>query len=267
MQRTSKAILIGALSLAAVTVVYFLPAVPQDPAFHLFADQRSLWAIPNFANVASNLPFLVIGVIGLLRVAKAGMPAIGWIYGVLFVGVLLTGLGSAYYHWHPDNDRLVWDRIPMTIVFMSLLAATVAELVDRQLGFGVLFPLVGVGVGSVLYWHWSELHGRGDLRWYGLVQFYPMVLIPLLIWLYWSPAHKPAIRSLAWVVAWYVVAKILEVPDRQIYDLIGISGHTLKHFAAAMSTAYFVQLFGRRYRRLGGEAIPGTNDRPGDRAA
>jgi len=179
----------------------------------------------------------------------------------------ITGFGSAYYHWHPDNDRLVWDRVPMTIVFMSLLAATVAELVDRRLGMGLLFPIVAVGVASVLYWHWSELHGRGDLRWYGFVQFYPMVLIPLLIWLYWSPAHKPAIRSLAWVVAWYVVAKILEVPDRQIYDLIGISGHTLKHFAAAMSTAYFVQLFGRRYRRLGGEAIPGTNDRPGDRAA
>jgi hypothetical protein len=31
------------------------------------------------------------------------------------------------------------------------------------------------------------------------------------------------------------------------FDLIGISGHTLKHLAAAVSTMYFVQLFGRRY--------------------
>jgi hypothetical protein len=268
MQNRSKLLLFGGLTVVVVALVSALPPISQDTHYHNFADQRSLWGIPNFWNVVSNLPFLVVGVIGLWRVAGTQVSAaIGWIYSVLFVGVLLTGFGSAYYHWHPDNDRLVWDRVPMTIVFMSLLAATVAELVDRRLGMGLLFPLVAVGVASVLYWHWSELHGRGDLRWYGLVQFYPMVLIPLLIWLYWSPAHKPAIRSLAWVVAWYVVAKILEVPDRQIYDLIGISGHTLKHFAAAMSTAYFVQLFGRRYRRLGGEAIPGTNDRPGDRAA
>jgi hypothetical protein len=84
-----------------------------------------------------------------------------------------------------------------------------------------------------------------------------MVLIPLLLWLYWPPAHKPAIRSLAWVVVWYIVAKILEALDRQTYDLVGISGHTLKHLAAAVSTMYFVQLFGRRYRGLGSEAIAG----------
>src|SRR5580658_6320628 len=217
MQPTSKAILIVGLTIVAVAVVYFLPSVPQDPAFHSFADQRTLWGIPNFANVASNLPFLVIGVIGLSRVARAGVPAIGWIYGVMFAGVLLTGLGSAYYHWHPDNDRLVWDRIPMTIVFMSLLAATVAELLDRRLGFGLLFPLVGVGVGSVLYWHWTEVRGHGDLRWYGLVQFYPMVLIPFLLWLFWSPAQRMTIRALGWIVVWYVVAKLLEAEDRPIY--------------------------------------------------
>ncbi len=247
MQPTSKAILIVGLSIVAVIVVCFLPAVPQDAAFHSFADQRSLWGIPNFANVASNLPFLVVGVIGLSRVGRAGVPAIGWIYGVLFVGVLLTGLGSAYYHWLPNNDRLVWDRIPMTIVFMSLLAATVAELLDRKLGFGLLFPLVGVGVGSVLYWHWSEVRGHGDLRWYGLVQFYPMVLIPLLLWLYWSPAQRMTIRSLGWVVVWYVVAKVLEAEDRPIYAAIGVSGHTLKHLAAAVSTWYFVRLFAQKY--------------------
>jgi hypothetical protein len=247
MKPTSKAILIVGLSVVAVVVVLFLPAVPQDPAFHSFADQRTLWGIPNFANVASNLPFLVIGVIGLSRVARAGVPAMGWIYGVLFVGVLLTGLGSAYYHWHPDNDRLVWDRIPMTIVFMSLLAATFAELLDRQLGFGLLFPLVGVGVGSVLYWHWTEVRAHGDLRWYGLVQFYPMLLIPLLLSLYWSPAQKVTIRSLGWVVVWYVVAKILEAEDRPVYAAIGVSGHTLKHLAAAVSTGYFVQLFTKKY--------------------
>ena len=260
MQARSKALLLAGLSVVVVAVVFLLPPVSQDVRFHHFADQRSLWGIPNFGNVVSNLPFLIVGAVGLWRVAITRVPAqIRWIYSVLFTGVLLTGFGSAYYHWHPDNDRLVWDRVPMTIVFMSLLAATVAELVDRRLGMGLLFPLVALGAGSVLYWHWSELRGRGDLRWYGLVQFYPMLLIPLLLWLYWSSAHKPAIRSLAWVVVWYIVAKVMEALDRQIYDLVGISGHTLKHLAAAMSTVYFVQLFGRRYRGLRDRAISREN--------
>ena len=98
------------------------------------------------------------------------------------------------------------------------------------------------------------MQGRGDLRWYGLVQFYPMVIIPLLLSLYWSPTHKGAIRSLAWVVVWYVVAKVLEAEDRPIDAAIGVSGHTLKHLAAAVSTGYFVQLFGRRYARREGLA-------------
>ena len=249
MEAGSKALILGGLSVVAVAVVLLLPPVYQNVRYHNFSDQRSLWGIPNFWNVVSNLPFLVVGAVGLWRVSGTWIPAaIGWIYSVLFVGVLLTGSGSAYYHWHPDNDRLVWDRVPMTIVFMSLLTATVAELVDRRLGLWLLFPLVAVGGASVFYWHSSESRGHGDLRWYGLIQFYPMVLIPMLLWLYWSPAHKPVIRSLVWVVVWYVVAKLMEALDRQVYDLIGISGHTLKHLAAAMSTVYFVQLFGRKYR-------------------
>jgi hypothetical protein len=82
-----------------------------------------------------------------------------------------------------------------------------------------------------------------------------MILIPLLLCLYWSPTHKPAIRSLVWVVVWYGVAKVLEAEDRPVYAAIGVSGHTLKHLAAAVSTAYFVQLFSKRYiPRQTGEA-------------
>lgn len=196
------------------------------------------------------------GCVGLafVRKAKVAAPA-AWMYGVLFMGVLLTGFGSAYYHWHPDNNRLVWDRIPMTIVFMSLLSATVAELVDRRLGMGLLFPLVALGAGSVLYWHWSELQGRGDLRLYGRVQFYPVLFIPLLLWLFYDPVYRPAILSLVWVVIWYVVAKGAEALDRPIYEAIGVSGHTLKHLAAAVSTAYLVQMFWRKYRGAGIESV------------
>jgi hypothetical protein len=174
-------------------------------------------------------------------------PAIRATYALLFIGVLLTGLGSAYYHWNPNNDTLVWDRIPMTIVFMSLLAATVAELISRPAGIRLLVPLVAIGVGSVLWWHYTEMQGHGDLRLYFWVQYYPMLALPLILWLFYTPTANPILRCLVWVVVWYVIAKIFEQLDYPIYRAIGISGHTLKHLAAAVSTGYFVILFRRQY--------------------
>jgi hypothetical protein len=248
MTRNQKYWLLGLLTLVTLAALFLLPPVAQSLSFHHFADDRSLWGIPNFGNVASNLPFLVIAIIGLVTVVRATVPsAIRLTYTLLFVGVLLTGLGSAYYHWNPNNDTLVWDRIPMTIVFMSLLAATVAELVSRRLGVGLLLPLVAVGVGSVIWWHYSETRGYGDLRLYGWVQFYPMLALPLILWLFYTPVVKFILRCLVWVVVWYVIAKVLEQLDFPIYRAIGVSGHTLKHLAAAVSTWYFVVLFRRQY--------------------
>jgi hypothetical protein len=238
------------LGLTVVAIVGTLTVAPvsQAPEFHHFADRRTIWGIPNCWNVLSNLPFVAVGVAGLRAVRKTRVSAsVKWMYGVLFSGVLLTGCGSAYYLWHPDNDTLVWDRIPMTLVFMSLLAATVFELVSRRMGMGLFVPLLVLGVASVLWWHWTEVRGHGDLRLYGLVQYYPVVFIPLLLWLFYDPAYRSAIISLAWVVAWYVIAKGLEALDKPIYGFIGISGHTLKHLAAAGSTAYLVQMFKRKY--------------------
>ena len=30
---------------------------------------------------------------------------------------MLTAIGSAYYHWRPTTERLVWDRLPMSMAF------------------------------------------------------------------------------------------------------------------------------------------------------
>ncbi len=250
MQTNAKLWLILGLTAIAIGVVFCLHPIQQSAEYHNFADSRTILGIPNGWNVLSNLLFVMVGIVGLWAVWKARVRASeGGMYGVLFTGVLLTGFGSGYYHWHPDNDTLVWDRIPMTLVFMSLLAATVAELVNRRFGMGMFLPLLVLGVGSVLWWHWTELRGNGDLRWYGLVQFYPVIFIPLLLWLYYDPVYRPAIRSLAWVVVWYVVAKVVEPLDKQIYDAVGVSGHTIKHLAAAVATAYLVQMFKRKYPR------------------
>jgi hypothetical protein len=248
MQAKAKLWLLLGLTVLAAGIVLCLRPIAQVPGYHDFADRRTVWGIPNCWNVLSNLPFVAIGIVGLATVWAARVAGlVRWMYRVLFMGVLLTGFGSAFYHWHPDNDTLVWDRIPMTLVFMSLLAATVAELVSTRLGLGLFVPLLVLGVGSVLYWHWTELRGHGDLRLYGLVQFFPVLVIPVLMCLFYNPAYRPAILSLVWVVVWYVVAKVAEVLDRPIYEVIGVSGHTIKHLAAAVSTGYLVQMFRRKY--------------------
>jgi hypothetical protein len=248
MPESRKILLLVLLTLATLVAIFLAPPIPQALSFHHFADDRALWGISNFGNVASNLPFLIVALIGLVTVAKtAAPPAIRATYSLLFVGVLLTGVGSAYYHWNPNNDTLVWDRIPMTIVFMSLLAATVAELISRPVGIRLLLPLVALGVGSVCWWHYTETQGHGDLRLYFWVQYYPMLAIPFILWFFYKPAVIPILRCLVWVVIWYVIAKVFEQLDYPIYRAISVSGHTLKHLAAAVSTWYFVLLFQKQY--------------------
>ena len=244
----AKPLLLLTLTVVSLILIFCLSPIPQAPAFHNFADTHAWMIIPNAANVLSNIPFLVIGVYGLAIISRSSQPLpIRAIYAMLFIGVILTGLGSAYYHWHPDNDRLIWDRMPMTIVFMSFLSATIAELVSRPVGVRLLPPLVGLGIASVLWWYYTEINGEGDLRLYFWVQFYPMLAIPTLLLLYYTPAIKRITPSLIWIVVWYALAKIVEQLDYPIYHAIRVSGHTLKHLAAAASTGYFVHLYRIKY--------------------
>ena len=56
-------ILLGLMA-ASLLGLLLVPAIPQDQAYHQFADQRTLLGIPNFWNVVSNIPFVVVGVVG-----------------------------------------------------------------------------------------------------------------------------------------------------------------------------------------------------------
>src|SRR3954471_12487359 len=141
--------------LAAVTVglglaAFIVPAMPQPLSYHAFADCRTFWAVPNFFNVISNLPFLVGGAAGLVLIWRGGGQFVDareqLPYLVFFLGALLTCFGSAWYHAAPDNTRLVFDRLPMTLGFSGLVAASVAERVDLKLGLRSLWPLLLVGV-------------------------------------------------------------------------------------------------------------------------
>lgn len=233
--------IIISLTVIVIIVAGMVEPSAQDITFHSFADARTLIAIPNCLNVISNIPFVLIGIYGLSKIQKGNT---GVIFSVLFTGILLTGVGSAYYHYHPDNNTLVYDRIPMTIVFMAFLSATIAERINPRWGAAVLAPLVIMGIASVLWWHHTEGMGKGDLRFYMVVQFYPVVLIPIIFLLFPAPGGKQVARYFIRIIAWYLIAKVLERYDDEIFSALHlVSGHSLKHLAAAVSTWYILKIY------------------------
>ena len=243
------AMLVGVL-IVAVGGLLFLEPIPQDPAYHLFADTQSQLGLPNFGNVTSNVGFAIVGVLGLVTIFGRNdrdifeQPLDPWPYIVFSFGILLVGTGSAYYHANPDSERLVWDRLPMTVSFMSLFAAFIADRINGRVGVVYFLPvLIAVGILSLVYWVWTEAQDRGDLRFYGLVQFYPMVALPMICWLF-PPSRYTSGKYLAWVIGWYGIAKVLETFDAGVFDLLGntISGHSLKHLLSAVATYMILRM-------------------------
>ncbi len=232
-----------ALAALAVGASGFISAIAQDPAYHLFADGRPFQGIPNFADLASNIGFLIVGVLGLAFLAgKRGRamfdaPGERWPYVVFFVGVLLVTAGSAYYHANPTTETLFWDRLPITLAFMALFSAFIMDRIHARIGVVVMLPLLlALGVASVVYWDWTEAAGHGDLRPYVLVQFYLMLAIPLICWLF-QGRHTSG-KHVFYIVLCYALAKLCEHFDSGIYAALGnaVSGHSLKHLLSAIAT-------------------------------
>ena len=250
--RNASLLLLLALTVLVALAAALLPPIPQPQSYHLFADQRSLLGIPHFADVISNFPFAVVGTCGLFFLFRRHArvpprfidPRERWPYLLVFVGVFLTAFGSSYYHWSPSNARLVWDRLPMTIAFMSMVAAVIAERISLRLALWLLPILLLLGLGSVLQWYVSEARGEGDLRFYAAVQVYSA--LALLLALLFPPSYTRG-RDLAVVVAFYALAKVLEALDKPIFSLGQmVSGHTLKHLAAATAAYWILRMLQRR---------------------
>ena len=246
-----------ALALVAANWGLFAPPLLQSQDYHRFADTRELLAVANAADTLSNLAFLVVGGLGLAflwRERAAGLgerfaaPREMQPYAVFFAGVALTSAGSAWYHLAPDDAGLVWDRLPMTVAFMSLVAAVVQERISVRIGNALLWPLVLLGLASVVYWRWSALAGFENLRPYIAVQLGSIAVVLAVSLLYRSRyTHGWVIFVLA---AAYGVAKVTEVYDRAIFELGGwVSGHTLKHLAAAAGVYLLLLALRRRARR------------------
>lgn len=245
---------LAVLALAVTVAALALPPLPQPPEYHQFADQRSALGIPSFFNVFTNVAFLLVGgagvVVGLRNRSPDSSrpmldPSIRWTYLVMFAAVALTCVGSAYYHLAPDNTRLTWDRLPMSVGFMALLAAMISERIHPRAGMALLGPLVLVGVASVLYWHWGEAAGTGNLRPYIAVQAFAILAVLLIIFLF-PPRYNRGTDILV-AVAWYAAAKGAEFYDREIYSagqLVG--GHALKHLFAALAIFWILRMLWKR---------------------
>jgi hypothetical protein len=236
-----------AVGVAAVLV----PRIPQPQSYHDFADQRGWLGIHDFGNVASNLLFAVAGAWGLIFLCqKSEHPRFidhreRWAYVFVFLGLLLTAFGSSYYHLAPDNARLVWDRLPMTLAFMGLVSAMISERLSVPAGFYLLPMLLLIGAGSVVWWWHTEAAGASDLRFYAAVQVYAVLILPILLLL---PPRYTRSADFVVVFGFYVLAKIFETEDRQIFSLDQhtISGHTLKHLAAGAAGFWILMMLQKR---------------------
>ncbi len=231
----------GLLIVLALTLA---PPVPQDPTYHALADSRPLAGMPNAQNVLSNLPFVLIGVWALMQRGRwqqdqaRGFPS----WEIFAVCLMLTGLGSAYYHWAPDNHTLVWDRLPIALMTMAVTTAVLSEHLRRGLEKVLLWPLLGVAAASVWYWWFTEEAGRGDLRAYALVQFLPLLIVPVVVLALRSRFTRAT--DLLVLLGFYVLARAAELQDHAVMNLTGglTSGHTLKHLFAAVGAWWVARM-------------------------
>jgi len=255
LSRRARIAMLWATAVAIALGAWLVPPFAQPEAYHQFADRREMLGIANALDVASNLAFLVVGAWGLVFVVR-GKQASGrdafldsaerWAWGVAFLGTALTCCGSGYYHLAPDSPRLAWDRLPMTIGFMGIVAAVVSERVSATAGRWLLAPLVAIGLWSVWYWRWSAVHGVENLNPFGAVQFGSMLIVLLTLVLF-PPRYT---RGSDFVVAvfLYGLAKVGEHFDQQVFALTGqiVSGHTLKHLFAAAAIGWLLHMLKRR---------------------
>ncbi|CAA3028369.1 Ceramidase domain-containing [Olea europaea subsp. europaea] len=236
----------GVAIVCFVVLMLVTPKIPQSQEYHDFADQREFFGIPNTLNVISNFPFLIIGLIGLIlcyfrnyfKLSLQG-ELCGWT--CFYIGVAAVGIGSSYYHLKPNDERLVWDRLPMTIAFTSIIAIFIIERVDEHRGTLSIIPLLLAGVVSILYWRFFD-----DLRPYAVVQFVPCIAIPIMAILL-PPMYTHSTYWL-WAAGFYLLAKIEEAADKPIYSLTHhiVSGHTLKHLCAAMVPVFLTLMLAKR---------------------
>jgi hypothetical protein len=235
---------LAVLAAALLVLAFVLPPFAQPQNYHDFADSRGWLGIPNYGNVASNVMFLVVGLAGLAAMRSPAVRAMEsasrHAYALMFIGLVFTAFGSSYYHWAPSDARLVWDRLPMTVVFMPLLAATYAERLRWRSDLPLLV-LTLLGVGSVVYWKLSD-----NLMPYLIAQGGSILLILLALAILPTPWTE---RRMLWpALGCYAIAFVSEKLDVDIFQATKgvISGHTIKHLVAAAAFYFILHMLRRQ---------------------
>jgi len=248
LKRYYKSIVLIAVFLITAIILIWADPIAQDLAYHNFSDCREYFGIPHFMDVLSNLPFIIIGFLGFKIAGNAyrnKTMAYFLMTFTLFVGVFFTGIGSAFYHYAPNNFSLIFDRLPMTLVFNALFATVISDYVDRRVGAIVFYGLLLAGIYSILYWYYTELTGVGDLRMYAFIQFFPVVAVPLILVFYKN--SQLYTKLLIYAFGAYTIAKLCEHFDAEVFQFLGfISGHTIKHLFSALAIWFIYNIYQKR---------------------
>jgi hypothetical protein len=234
-------LVIAALASAAAMLIH--GPIAQLANYHHFADQRSWWHIPHAADVLSNLPFLCIGIWGLMRLAKHPQPSQN-AWRIFSAALIFTAAGSSIYHWHPTNGALVFDRLPIAWACSALMCAFLSERVHANWGHAkMLYTALLLSSASVAWWWWTEQQGQDDLRAYLFMQFLPLLLAPIGLALKLKPRTAFAVQGHVWLGALllYAAAKGLEMADHSLLHTLGfVGGHTLKHLVASGAAGWLL---------------------------
>lgn len=243
-------VLLLSATLLLIMVFYSLAPIPQPLSYHRFADQRSWQGIPNAWNVFSNIAIALPGICGLFLLVSSNKVQFndrreGWLWIGVSIGLIITAAGSSYYHLAPDNSRLVWDRLPMTFVFMSLVAALIGERINIQLGLWLWPVLLCIGFYSVLLWYSGEMQGNSDLRFYIGIQAFTIIVTMLMLLL---PSRYDRKWDLALVSTCYGLALLFDLSDHHIYRITSgvVGGHTLKHLMVGLAGACLIWMIWKR---------------------
>jgi hypothetical protein len=230
LSRHWRFVLLSLIASGSLLAIILMPGVPQDLSYHNFADQRTFWSIPNAFNVVSNIPFLIVGLLGLIYCAKYPATAGIWSWRIFFGAVTCISAGSAYYHWAPNNWTLFWDRLPMVIGFMALFVSLLSEFIHPRFEVILLIPLCMLGIASVVYWRFAD-----DLRFYAWAQFFPLLYISIVFLMYRERSRYQSYLFAA--LGLYMLAKVAEVFDTAVFSMSRqhFSGHSLKHLLSAFA--------------------------------
>lgn len=222
------------ISLALLSLVFFLCLSPiYDPVdVNIYADERTFFGIPNFFLVMPGVLFVIFGLMGLWMLWNERKTFLRSIWMIFFIASIGIGIGSGYYHVDPSDPRLFWDRLSISTAFMALLAGVVTERISLNRAKTIAPLLILAGMGSIFYWAWA-----GDLRFYLLIQYFSIIALPLLCFCFPMKGDK----YIYGLVIFYVLAKLVEMVDGQIFSLTHqmISGLTLKQLCGAVGV-YFI---------------------------